>query len=290
MERDDIVVLSGNPRQLSTLVLLIKARIAGAQVVWWGHYWSSTSRRWRQVLRHLLMTAADALLFYTDDEVEAFEKDAWKFKKAQIVTSLNNGIDIKDIRRLRIPYRARERKMELLFIGRLTPKANLGLGLDALEKANPELTLHVIGDGEMRESLQNKVHDLGLQDRVIWHGALIDEERIAAIANRCKAFLYPGEVGLSLIHGMAYGLPAFVHDMRTRHMPEIAVFRDQKTGRQFQYGSAVSFAAIINDTMSNPEELEEMSACALSTIGPDFTTKGMQARFEALVRALESRK
>lgn len=128
VERDDIVVLSGNPRQLSTLVLLIKARIAGAQVIWWGHYWSSTSRRWRQVLRHLLMTAADALLFYTDDEVEAFEKDAWKFKKAQIVTSLNNGIDIKDIRRLRIPYRARERKMELLFIGRLTPKANLGLG------------------------------------------------------------------------------------------------------------------------------------------------------------------
>lgn len=67
IKRGDIVVLSGNPRQLSTLVVLLRARVLGARVIWWGHYWSSTSRRWRQVLRYLPMVLADALLFYTDE-------------------------------------------------------------------------------------------------------------------------------------------------------------------------------------------------------------------------------
>ena len=61
----DILVLSGNPRYLSTLILLIKARILGVRVIWWGHYWSSTSKRWRQLLRFIPMLLSDAILFYT---------------------------------------------------------------------------------------------------------------------------------------------------------------------------------------------------------------------------------
>lgn len=75
IKKNDIIVLSGNPRYISTLILMIKAKLIGAKIVWWGHYWSSTSRRWRQILRFIPMMFADAILFYTDDEVKKFKND-----------------------------------------------------------------------------------------------------------------------------------------------------------------------------------------------------------------------
>lgn len=287
--RGDIVVLSGNARQLSTLVLLVRARLRAARVVWWGHYWSSTSRRWRQILRHLPMALADAILFYTDAEVDAFRSDAVLRGRARCVTALNNGIDIGPIQPLRRPYSAAERDPALLFIGRLTAKARLDLGLEALAllgEAAP--VLHVIGDGEQRAALQARARDLGLEARIVWHGAMTDEPRIAEVANRCRAFLYPGEVGLSLIHAMAYRLPAIVHDRPRLHMPEIAAFRDGATGLSFACGGARALAQTVATLLADPARLDSFAAAAAQIVGPSFTTQDMAARFEALVARLET--
>lgn len=287
IKRGDIVVLSGNPRQLSTLAILLRARVIGAHIIWWGHYWSSTSRRWRQVLRHLPMAFADALLFYTDDEVKAYRSDPLVYRGKHMLAALNNGIDLEPIRVRRKSYRADSREPALMFIGRLTAKAELGLGLRALAHiGSPELVFHIVGDGEMRQDLQAQAESLGINQQVVWHGATTDEDRIAAVANRCSAFLYPGEVGLSLIHAMAYGLPAIVHDHGKRHMPEIAAFGDGITGWRFRHGDAGSLAATIEALMADKPELDRLSSGSLSAIGPDFTTAGMAERFEALVEGL----
>ena len=47
----DIVVVSGGPRCLSNIALLLWARLKGARTIWWGQYWSASSRRWRFALR-----------------------------------------------------------------------------------------------------------------------------------------------------------------------------------------------------------------------------------------------
>lgn len=291
IQQGDIVVLSGNPRQLSTLVLLVRARLRSARVVWWGHYWSSTSRRWRQILRHLPMALADAILFYTDAEVDAFGSDAVLRGRARCVAALNNGIDIEPIRQLRRTYSAAQRDPALLFIGRLTSKARLDLGLEALallSKAAP--VLHVIGDGDQRAMLQARARELGLENRIVWHGALTDEARIAEVANRCSAFIYPGEVGLSLIHAMAYQLPAIVHNRPSLHMPEIAAFCDGETGLSFAYGDAHALAQTIVTLLADATRLDGFAAAAAQIVGPSFTTEDMAARFEALVAHLENGK
>lgn len=290
IQQDDIVVLSGNPRSLSTLVLLVRAKLRGTRVVWWGHYWSSTSRRWRQIMRHLPMTLADAILFYTDEEVAAFRADAILSDKKDLVAALNNGIDIGPILRLRRAYRPAGRERALLFIGRLTEKANLALGLKALARMG-ELApvLHVIGEGELRESLLAQSRELGLSHRIVWHGAITDENAIATVANRCQAFLYPGEVGLSLIHAMAYALPAIVHDRLRLHMPEIAAFRDGVTGLSFVHGDPLALAQSIEAILTDHSRLAYFSAEATRIVGPSFTTGDMADRFAALIARLEAK-
>ena len=237
IRRGDILVVCGAPRCLSTLALMIKARLIGAKTVWWGHYWSATSVAWRHRFRLLLMRLVDGVLFYTDQEVEAYRQKEGR-RDGRVISALNNGIDIAPINRFRLPYDASARPNRLLFIGRLTEKARLDLLLGAL--ADPRLSdvdLQMIGDGPKAVMLKAQADALGLGSRVTWHGAQTDEAQVAAIANTCRLFAYPGAVGLSLLHASAYGLPAIVHNDRATHMPEIAAFESGRTGGDIFEGS-----------------------------------------------------
>lgn len=287
IKRGDVLVLSGNPRQISTIALLLKAKLKGVKIVWWGQYWSSTSKRWRQVLRFIPMSLSNALLFYTDVEVESFKNDKLALGKKSIITALNNGIDITDITRLKTEYTASDRDLSLLFIGRLTKKSKLHLGFEAISKIEGKSPiLHIIGDGNERKSLEKLADKLRITEYICWHGAMTDEAKISEIANKCKAFLYPGEVGLSLIHAMAYGLPAIVHSNTRQHMPEIAAFTNGLTGVEFKTDDVTSLCEILNSTLHDNEQLDYWSLNSYRTIKENFTTEIMAKRFISLMNRL----
>lgn len=285
----DVVVLSGNPRYLSTLILLLRAKIKGAHVVWWGHYWSSTSKRWRQIFRLLLMTAADALLFYTDDEISSYFNDPAVLIKKKKVFSLNNGINIDPIIKYRKKYSADSRENAMLFIGRITKKAKLELLLKAMSKIGQGCPkLYVIGEGEKLGSSKKLSAELDLSDRVEWCGALKEESEISKVANKCRLFIYPGSVGLSLIHAMAYGLPAIVHDCKQLHMPEFSAFKNEITGNVFPYDDSIGLANTIMSSLLLPDRLNEFSKNSISIVEANYNTSSMALRFEKMINTLVS--
>lgn len=284
--RGDIVVLSGNPRRLSTLALLARARLRGARVVWWGHYWSSSSKNWRMALRLMLMRLAHGVVFYTDREVAEYRAGPGRGDIRPVV-GLNNGIDTVPMCKLRAPYIAQQRRRELLFVGRQTKKANLSLLIRAL--ATTELSdchLHVVGEGEESAYSRATAEASGVLGRITWHGVSTDETVIAPIANRCRLFVYPGEVGLSLIHGMAYGLPCVVHSNRWQHMPEIAAFEEGHTGRSFAPNNIAALVSVVASLKDDENALDQMSQRCLDVISAGFNTKNMAARFISLIELL----
>ncbi len=278
VSRGDIIVVSGAPRTLSTLALLVKCRFKGARTIWWGHYWSATSQAWRASIRLALMKIADATFFYTDQEVDAYRaKESGRSNR--VIVALNNGIETGEIARLRAEYKPTERPRDL-FIGRVTPKSELALLIDALAHSEcVGVTLDVIGEGKNVELLKERALMRGISDRITWHGALVDEPRIAKVANQCKVFVYPGSVGLSLIHGFAYGLPAVVHDERLKHMPEIAAFKAGVNGRTFQRVSTTGLASAIKTLLNDPQLLKVMSREAIVTTEVSFNAADMANRF-----------
>lgn len=285
VERGDVVVICGAPRTLSTLAMIAKAKMSGAKVIWWGHFWTSTSKAWRFWIRMQMLRACDGILFYTDREIEEYLTTSTTDKKA-ILRGINNGINTEPIEAVRAPFDPAQRENTILFIGRLTPKAQLSLALEALAciPSGQCPRLEVIGSGEEQEQLVQISRTLGIENHITWHGAIVDEARIAAIANRCRLFLYPGEVGLSLIHAMAYGLPAVVHSARWRQMPEFAAFEDGVTGRAFRYRDARSLADTLMAVTGEGVLLREYSAGALSRVDDTFNTRDMAKRFVAMVR------
>lgn len=287
VNKGDILILSGNPRQISTLVLLLKAKLKGVKVIWWGQYWSSTSRRWRQLLRFIPMSLADALIFYTDTEIESFKTDTLAFGKKKPIAALNNGIDITEIKRFKAKYKADERSLSLLFIGRLTEKCKLNLAFEALHRLGSNSpTLHIIGSGQEQKALLKLSEKLNITKYIYWYGTLTDEVEISKIANNCKVFLYPGEVGLSLIHAMAYGLPAIVHNDKRYHMPEIAAFTKNVTGTDFKMNDVDSLCQSLSLILSNNNKLNYYSKKSYDIIEKNFNTEVMAKRFTCLITEL----
>ena len=114
IEKGDVVVVCGAPRTISTLAVIAKARLAGAKVIWWGHFWSSTSKPWRFKLRMQMLKACHGVLFYTEAEVDEYrammEQLGAGGDSGPVMGALNNGVDTTHIKTVRADYDSEERE------------------------------------------------------------------------------------------------------------------------------------------------------------------------------------
>ena len=287
MQRGDTLIVCGGPRTVSTLAMLVKARLKGVKTIWFGHYWSSTSKPYRFWLRMMLMKLVHSVLFYTDREIEEYRAGFGK-NDTRPLSAVNNGINVDPIAAVRGSYRAAERPRAMMLIGRLQAKCQVELVLTAL--TDPRLagvTLHVVGDGPTRSELEAKAVKLGVADAVVWHGGTTDEAKIAAVANQCRLFVFPGAVGLSLIHAMAHGLPALISDDRWGSGPEITAFAEDVTGRAFRKDDSADLADKIAVMIDDTASLDRWAVEARRRADEQYNTRFMTDRVVALIERLE---
>lgn len=289
ISKEDIIIISGAPKDLSNIFLLIRAKLNNAKIVWWGHFWSSSSTHWKLKLRMSLLKFVDVVLFYTENEIAEFRNQFPNFTELPVF-ALNNGLDKSEINVLRKPYDAKDRRYHILFIGRVTLKSNLSLLLEALSSEScKNIYLNIIGDGQYITNLQSYAKQLGIEERIYWHGGLIDEAKIASIANQCRLFVYPGAVGLSLIHALDYGLPAIVHNNRWTHMPEIAALENEVNGLMFHENDSNSLAKCISELIRKEDILNKMSSNAVALTNKTFNSDDMTNRFFNMINFIKSK-
>lgn len=82
--------------------------------------------------------------------------------------------------------------------------------LDALSQVTGEWRLHMVGDGSDMERCQAYGRELGIDDRIVWHGWQADpwqyvRERIGAVSALLLTSAFEG-FGMSLVEAMSYGI------------------------------------------------------------------------------------
>lgn len=113
-----------------------------------------------------------------------------------------------------IPWTGAHRS-RLLFVGRLSKVKGLDLALRALSRQTVPFTLDVAGDGPCFEQWRDLADDLGLADRVRWHGAC-SEIRVEELMASSGALIVPSlQEGWSLVRCKAalLGLPLLLSDI-----------------------------------------------------------------------------
>ncbi|QWD70721.1 glycosyltransferase [Polynucleobacter sp. UB-Siik-W21] len=285
IKRGDVIIVDGNPRILSNFYILAKSFFLGAKTVWWGHYWSSTSKHYRATFRFLIMLFYDYILFYTKNEKIKYSNIFFK-KNNKNVYYLNNGMNYSAINSKACKYNPVNRKYDILFLGRCTEKSDLDLLLQSL-KINKmyRFKLAVLGysDDAEEKLILNKINKMNLGSCVDLYPLSINEDDISKVANQCKIFCYPGSVGLSLIHSYCYGLPSVIHSNREFQMPESDAFINGITGLYFEYGNVDSLAKILsNILLEDNDRLNIMSNNCLSIVKNDYNFKNMGIRLKEL--------
>lgn len=128
---------------------------------------------------------------------------------------VHNGVDLPSVRSVDDTPDWKRRPQRITFVGRLMsqkgPDRFVEMGIRLL-RDRADLSLSVVGDGEMRPALEAAVQAAGLAERIVFHGfqqrpqvdALMRESRAVLIPSRHEPF------GLVALEAIVQGTPVIV--------------------------------------------------------------------------------
>ena len=287
--KGDVIVVCGDIHQLSSLWIAFKAKCKGIKVVWWGHHKTATSLS-RNVRIRLAIAKwfSDVILVYTRTGIEYLLNMG--FEKGRVLAT-GNTIDQKPICDAIESYDGQDPfkgKIGFLCCSVLREKVKLDLAIRALSDDRLlDVVLAVIGEGPAKQGYMNLASELGVSDRTIWVGATRDQKVMAPWFLNAKGFVYPGSVGLSILHAMSYGLPVIVHDNPEHQMPEYEIMEDGNTGLCFKEDSVDSLVEKMVMMKEDSNLRNRMSKIAKDYALSKYSMEAMVNNYsEALVAAM----
>ena len=170
----------------------------------------------------------------------------------------------------------------LIFVGRLTSEKQVEVILRALARLDRPVPLDIVGDGDQRKGLEALCRELGLADRVVFHGK-VDDARLVELYSRAAVFAIASIAELQSIatlEAMASGLPVVAADaMALPHLVE-----DGENGYLFPPGDDEALADRLDRVLSQDRETRvAMQRASLEGVVPHDIERTLDT-FEALYR------
>jgi glycosyltransferase involved in cell wall biosynthesis len=166
-----------------------------------------------------------------------------------------------------------EDEIEVIYVGSFEERKRLDLLLDAMSPFFAQysgLRLSLIGDGDLRDSLQRQVDDLGIVGRVRFEGVLPATQILARIA-RAGLLVLPSRSegwGLVVNEALSVGVPVVLSSACGAR----ELIRHEVNGYVFASGDAASLQACLRDFLKSKEnrlQLRRAAAAAGDTISTE---------------------
>jgi glycosyltransferase involved in cell wall biosynthesis len=293
----DAISLSWNTRQLALLPSMIKAKRNGIGVVLWGHGYSKNEGAIRSWVRKRIALLADAVVTYTPSVAKRYVEDGMPAEKVYCAL---NSLDQTEIQAARLRWSDDTDRLEawkrenaigdgpvLLFVSRLFEPNRTDLLIEAaskLRQRHPGIIVAIVGKGPDHDRLVRVTNDLGMADHVRFLGAIYSEEHLAPWFLVSKAFCYPRNIGLSILHAMGYGLPVVTCDHIPSHNPEIDALKDGENGLFYRDGDIDHLAQQLDRLCTDAALQRRLSEGALRTATEEFTIERMADGMENALR------
>ena len=146
----------------------------------------------------------------------------------------------------------------------------------------------LVGGGELREELEQRAAELGIADRVRFHGPL-PAPRVAELLAAAHLFVLPSIVAsdgqmegipVALMEALAHGVP--VVTTRLSGIPELV--RDHETGLLAEPGDAGSLAATIIEVLASPGSARTRAEAGRRLVEEEFDLRASARRMAELLR------
>ena len=183
-----------------------------------------------------------------------------------------------------------DRPVRIATVGRLVEKKGIAYLLEALARLSRPVTLDVLGDGVLREPLEAQAEQLGLRDRVRFHGQVAHDAVRAAIAE-ADLFAAPSVTAANgdqdagtntLKEAMASGLPVIA----THHggIPELV--RDGTDGLLVPERDIGALANAISTLVAAPERWGPMGRAGRARVEEGFSQAASASKLIAAYEAM----
>lgn len=259
----DGAIVHSNPYWISIIIASILLRIKGTKVYNWTHgILTDTKNTKNKFYYYFNKICFDGLLLYSNQSRDNLINWGYPESKAFVIyNSLDYNAQINFRDTLQTDDRIRIRKKmfahpenyQLIFIGRLTIQKRLGLLLEAVSLLKDEdisVNLLFVGDGSEKEALQMQIKALGIEDQVHFYGASFSEAANYELIASSDICIAPGEIGLTAMHSLVYGVPAISHSDSNKQMPEFEAIRPGFNGALFDNGNVIDLKEKIKEVIS----------------------------------------
>lgn len=268
----DALIILGNPNIVATWILAIIGRLQGKKVLFWAHGWLRHESAPKRALREAYFRLSHMLLVYGERSKEIGQAQGYPpgrirviynsldFKRAEaIFRSLQDGPERDHSKGI---FPDPDRPL-LICTARLTDLCRFDLLISAahtLKQRGRPVNVLLVGDGPARAALERQASELGVD--VHFFGACYDEATLGRLIYDADATVSPGKIGLTAIHSLSYGTPAFTHSDLDRQMPEVEAITPGKTGAFFRHGDAQDLADALQRWFdANPDRAAVRQAC-----------------------------
>jgi glycosyltransferase involved in cell wall biosynthesis len=106
-------------------------------------------------------------------------------------------------------------RYHILYVGRLSPGKGIDILIHAVSRLEFPLILHILGDGPRRNELELLSAELGVSDRVIFHG-WVSYDRVIDFYLNSQLLIHPARwpeaLSRTILDAMALGLPVVAAD------------------------------------------------------------------------------
>jgi glycosyltransferase involved in cell wall biosynthesis len=173
--------------------------------------------------------------------------------------------------------------VRLLWVGQLIPRKRIDVALSAMAKLRRyNWRFDVVGDGIARESLERYVKQLGLTDRVQFHGFQADP---SLWYHQADLLLFPSwleNFPITMLESMSHGVPclAMRGDGIRFHTANAEIIRHRVDG--FLADSDADFCIQLEQLLQIPQSLRSAGKEARATIERQYTWDQHLDRYEEL--------
>lgn len=274
----DLVVFSGNPRDLSQLFEMIRMKLLGRKFYVWGMFHKIGRQRVHTRLYYKFVSWLSERVFtYTRVGARNLVSLGVPQEKISVIgTAIDERIVREqisqtsegDLRKFSEEQRLDGKKV-ILQVVRLSAIKKPSFLIDAaaeISRRRSDVVFVLIGDGDMRQELEVKIKDKKLESSVKLLGAIYDEEVLSKWYLNSDAFVMPTCIGLSAHHAMAYGLPIVTDNSLAEQSSEFDILANGLNSIIYEAGSVSSLVSSLEKVLDNPALAESMSRNAKLTV------------------------
>jgi glycosyltransferase involved in cell wall biosynthesis len=292
----DAYILHGDANYISSWLGAIFARLRRRRVLFWTHGWTRTDTGLKRLVRRSFYRLGHGLLLY-GDRAKCIGMDCGFAADALYVMRNSLDFDYQEmlLERIRpedrIAIRARifgdAETPVVIATARLTKKKRFDLlvrALGILGRRGRRANLLIVGDGSERSRLRALAQTEGVH--AFFTGACHDEDRLAEYFACAAVTVSPGDVGLTCMHSLGYGVPVITHSDPRDQMPEWEAILPGSNGDLFEKDNVADLADKIERWIRTPTVPESVRAACLSKVAAQYNARFQAHSIELALRGL----